>query len=400
ADEVDRVGWGSTAVKPETAPALPSPAGSLISRDISLTNPDTDNNSIDFTSASLVSPLTMSLYEVAVPVDLCPNIDGLQDIFPEGYLQDVVGDCYFDVCQNIDQLQVSVPTGYVLDGFDCVEVPLEDKIIFITELLPNAPGNDTGLEYIELYNPNDENVILTGYQLQLGPSFTKTFTIDDRVITPHQYLAFSDSETGFVLPNASGVELRLIAPAGNTVSNSPAYQNAQDDVSWALVEDVWIYTNQITRGSANKPYLQPAIEEIAGVTSVLAPCPAGKYRNPATNRCRTIETAVSQLAPCDEDEFRNPETNRCKKVSSSGSTLTPCEPGYERNPETNRCRKVSTLGVSSEADLLDVKDVAVESAGGQLNWPVLTATFIATAGYMVYEWRNELRLKYLSFKNR
>src|SRR5690606_33475446 len=105
-------------------------------------------------------------------------------------------------------------------------------------------------------------------------------------------LKFSDSETRITLPNSNGIALRLIAPAGNTVSETAVYENSGDDVSWALVDDVWIFTNQITLGAANKPYLQSAVDEVESVTTIYAPCPAGKYRNPETNRCRSIETAL------------------------------------------------------------------------------------------------------------
>lgn len=392
--EIDRVGWGSGAVRPEGSPAIITSSGGLIGRNTMLQTPDTDNNGTDFQATTLSLVLVPSLYEVEVPIDLCLNIGGIQAEVPDGFLTDEVGDCYEDVCPNIDELQVTLPAGYLLnEDEECEALPLEDRILFITELYPDAPSYDTSSEFIELYNPNDETINLAGYRLQLGPSFTKEYVFVSGEIKPGEYLTFSDIETSIVLPNDNGAVLRLIAPAGNTVSESAMYENAEDDTSWALVDDIWIFTNQITPGAANKPYVQPAVDEEVGVTSVLAPCPAGKYRNPETNRCRTIETAVASLTPCDEDEYRNPETNRCRKTATTSSTLTLCDEGEERNPETNRCRKVSVLGVSDENDLAAIGDVAVQSTPGQLNWPVILATLTATGGYMVYEWRNELRQK-------
>jgi hypothetical protein len=72
----------------------------------------------------------------------------------------------------------------------------------------------------------------------------------------------------------------------------------------------------------------------------LPDCPAGKFRNPETNRCKSYETLTSILAACAEGYYRNPETNRCKKITKATATLTPCKEGYERNPETNRCRQI------------------------------------------------------------
>jgi hypothetical protein len=164
--------------------------------------------------------------------------------------------------------------------------------------------------------------------------------------------------------------------------------------------------------------LEAAINEELGVTTLLAPCPEGKFRNPDTNRCKTFETAVSELQPCDEDEYRNPETNRCNKVSPTTSSLTPCKPGQERNPETNRCRnitsasilapcpegqernpetnrcrKIGVLGATTD-DIPTVSDIAVEPTAGSINWTVIAVAVFGTFGYMIYEWRSEIGITY------
>ena len=415
--EVDKLGWGS-AMSPEGTAVPAHTTGKVLSRNLTALSVDTDNNFNDFSSKTIHSPITGGLYEKPIIIDLCPNIEGIQEVLPEGFLLDDSGDCYLDLCTNLPGLQITIPDGYYIEGGSCLEIPLENRPLVITEIYPDAPSYDTGFEFIEIYNPNSELINLKGYVLQVGPSFTKQFIFDSGVINPGQYLTFSDTQTGIVLPNSSGVALRLIAPAGNTVSESDVYQNASDQVSWAIVDDTWIFTNQKTPNSANKPYLQQAEEEVLGATTVLAPCPDGKYRNPDTNRCRNLETAISVLTPCNEDEYRNPETNRCRKVSSSSSSLTPCKlgqernpdtnrcrfiattkalascpEGQERNPETNRCRKIVLSGVNVESDLADVQDVAVKNTDGQLNWPVIAGSFGSTMSYMVYEWRNELRQK-------
>lgn len=99
-------------------------------------------------------------------------------------------------------------------------------------------------------------------------------------------------------------------------------------------------------------------------SSELAACPEGKYRNPLTNRCKTIETEPEPKT-CDEGYYLNEETNRCNKIKETTektcdegyylnvttnrcnkiqteTALIPCKDGYERNPETNRCRKITT----------------------------------------------------------
>lgn len=406
--EIDRVGWG-TAVNPEShlpdgEKIAPSKhiKDEVLSRNINLAVLDTDDNFADFSSRSLIYP--------------CPNID---TILSSEYFVDDYGQCVERFCPNLVDSFHEAPKGYYKpDGSEiCLPVPivLEDSAMFVTEVYPNAPSTDSGKEFIEIYNPNEAVIDLEGYVMQVGPSFTKEFVFSSGSIEPGQYKFFSDTETGIVLPNTTGVQIRLIAPAGNLVSETAAYSDADDDQSWALIGDQWEYTNQITPGATNKSYLEPEADEVLGVISVLASCPAGKFRNPDTNRCKNIETtgsqltpctagktrnpatnrcisastAVSQLKPCASDEFRNPETNRCKKNSSSSSDLGPCPEGQERNSETNRCRKVTVLG-NSDGGLPTITDVAVESTEGQINWGIIALAMTGTIGYMVYEWRSEL----------
>jgi len=391
--EKDRVGWRNTSTTTdyaETLPATVHSSGQVLSRTQSLVS-DSDNNSVDFSSQLIMNPIVSGIYEIVIPVDVCTNIDGLQEVLPDGFMLDDTGDCHQDLCLNLDDLQVTIPQGYEsLAAGECSTVPLENRVLFITELYPNSPSYDTGQEFIEIYNPHSETVNLAGYRLAVGPSFTKEFLFKDGAIVSGVYLTWKDAETDIVLPNTSGVSLRLISPAGTVVSETPIYNNAAEDTSWALVEDQWIFTNQITPSAANKPYMQSLLEEELGVTTVLAPCPAGKYRNPETNRCRSIETAVSLLAPCDEDEYRNPETNRCRKVAQNSAGLTPCDPGEERNPETNRCRKISVLSAKTESEIPQIQEAVVERQDGSLNWPTLSTVFVGTFGYMGYEWRREL----------
>jgi hypothetical protein len=421
--QIDRLGWGSAAL-PEGDPATAHTAGNALSRHIARVLIDTDDNSIDFASTASLNPIQSGLYEQSIVSDVCPNIDGYQDTVPSEYMKDTVGNCYLDFCPNIVELQIEAPDGYekIVGSEFCTEVILENAGLLITELLANAPSTDTGQEFIELYNPNNRSIDLTGYSLQVGPNFTKQYTIISGTINANEYIVFSDSDSGIVLPNTVGVSLRIVAPAGNIVFETPAYNNAGDTVSWALVEDQWIYTNRPTPSGANLPFLEVALDEEVGVTTLLAPCPIGKFRNPETNRCKTLETAVSELQPCDEDEFRNPETNRCRSGVATTSSLTPCRSdqernpetnrcrnittassvapcpeGQERNPETNRCRKTSILGVSTD-EIPTVTDVVATSTSGSLNWSVIAAVIFGTFGYIFYEWRSEIHHKFMQMR--
>ncbi len=351
-----------------------------------------------------------SVYEESVPFDACPNITGLQTTLPDGYLHDAGGDCHLDVCQNLSGLQTAVPDGYEGSAdLYCTLNPLEDAPLFISELLPNVAGVDTGNEFVELYNPNSRAVNLKGYKLELGPAFTKNYVLFDEVLSSGEYVNFSDTMTGIILPNTSA-SLRLVAPAGNIVDISETYDSPAENMAWALVGGTWQYTNQPTPGVTNQPSSEEEPDDDG--TAVLAACPAGKYRNPGTNRCRNVDDNEANLAPCAAGQIRNPDTNRCRSVFSSGSSLAPCQPGQTRNPDTNRCRsaaatasaklkpcaanqernpqtnrcrqKTSSIAASS------VKDIETGQSNAPSGWMITGGIVLAAAGYGAWEWRSEV----------
>lgn len=128
------------------------------------------------------------------------------------------------------------------------------------------------------------------------------------------------------------------------------------------------------------------IEEAVNALTV---CPEGQYRNPATNRCKTAgSVAGTSLVPCGEGQERNPATNRCRSIASAVAELLPCDEGYERNPATNRCKKAisdapSTAGQSA------VKDM--NNAAEQMSWYIVaTVAGTGIVGYGIYEWRSEV----------
>lgn len=367
------------------------------------------------------------------PVDTCPNIDGLQTALPDGYMTDEQGNCHADVCRNVTGLQTSVPElydasegncverdvcsnitsnqavvpqGYKLEGRDCV---LDLLPLQLTELLPNVSGNDTGSEFIEIYNPTDRTADLGLYILYVGVNNEKSYQFPTgSSIGPGEYVVFRDSQMKFTLVNTAG-RVSLAGNDGAIISQSDAYANPADDESWAVVDGRWQYTNQPTPGAANS--LSFDSEEDVSITQSPAPCPAGKYRHPLTGRCRNIEADVSVLAACSGDQYRNPETgrcrkiviagaatpckdgqyrseetNRCRNIATASTTLAPCKEGQERNSETNRCRNVvSTMPAAKFA----VEPVA-EGAKAFIGWWALGAVALFALGYGVWEWRYEI----------
>ncbi|MBP7760789.1 hypothetical protein KA093_03275 [Candidatus Saccharibacteria bacterium] len=96
------------------------------------------------------------------PVDVCPNIAGVQTTIPNGYYLDGNGNCSVqptppvDVCPNIYGLQVVVPSGLIVDGNgDCIAPPIDE--------CPNIPG--------------DQDVVPAGMVLENGACITPPGTV-------------------------------------------------------------------------------------------------------------------------------------------------------------------------------------------------------------------------------
>lgn len=371
---IDRIGWG-TAQYPEGTVAIAPPGGQVLQRKSTGSSyQDTQNNQVDFVLAALSESASAGLYEA---VDVCLN----QTVFPG--------------------LQESVPEGYEVDQFGmCQPIPEPPECtgVVISEILPNPSGVDTGYEYIELYNTTAEAVVMEPCQLFVD----ETSYVFTETIAAYSYLLVRSMN----LPNSNGAVVRLITTDTEEAVTYPP--DLADNETWALLPGGWQVTNQKSPAAANVPYI--ATIETSGTSDVLAACPAGKYRNPETNRCRSLNTTSVGLRPCAADQVRNPETNRCRKIASIAGALTPCGPGQQRNPETNRCRKVTTatslLKPCDEGEernpetnrcrkIAGVAGVAsaaqADTTQVRQNYRVVLLALMLAAGYGLYEYRQELR---------
>lgn len=442
--EVDKVGWGATAVSAEgLKPVATAPNGKVLSRKtvgVSVLQ-DTDINIDDF---EIVDPRVIysygSVYEVQdlcvnidgiqtkipdgystdtvgncnpPPVDVCSNLDGLQTVLPDGYFIDESSNCKSDVCSNIDGIQTGIPDGYKLEtgnaGNSCMLdlLPLE-----ITELLPNPIGSDAGNEFIEVFNPNDSDVNLSNYVLNVGSSATNYVFPISSIVGAGKYISFSNDDIRFTLVNTTS-KVDLMSADGQIIDEAPAYINPNDGMAWALIDGVWQYTDQPTPGGANVASTVELITDSL-FSSSLEPCAANQYRSLDTNRCRLISTSSSTLAPCKDGQYRSEETNRCRSIASDAAALAPCKAGEERNPDTNRCRSTAAvLGASTLApckagqernpDTNRCRNVASamlkadyapeqtgQSSGNSIMWWSLIAVVAVAIIYGLWEWRQEI----------
>jgi hypothetical protein len=358
---IDALSWGSSALQSEGAPAAaPAKGQSIIRNSAAEVLVDTDNNATDFMISSTPVANGGGVYE---PVDICPNIDGNQ---------------------------TTIPDGHQLDGANCLQTPLptvEYPTVRLNEILPDpgSPKADASDEFIELYNPNDTDVDVTGYRIASGSNLASTYTLPAYTIPAHSYLTLYSSETKIGLAN-SGSKLQLQSPDQNPMGDVLEYGAIGTDQAWAYFGDGWKLTDKPTANAVNEMFVETEAPGIGGGETVLSPCPDGKYRNPLTNRCRKIASLASTtLAACQDGYERNTETNRCRKIASETNALKPCDAGEERNVETNRCRKVA--GASTKAATIETPK---KSGVDVMGIVALGVVGTAAVGYGAYEWRHEI----------
>jgi hypothetical protein len=389
----DTVGWGTTAPCYETAPTqIPANNTSLLrfaNCDLSYLGADTNDNSLDFTSGQ-------------TPLEIVKFLDCVPDCTSEQQLVD--GVCTDDKCSNIEGFQMAVPDGYHLGDTGCIVLP----VFHVTELLPNASGSDSGNEFIEFYNPNDEPIDLSLYRFYIG-DISVQYAFNDTTLPAKSYIVVRNDVYGFTLNNTSS-RVGIVTIDGDEVNVSALYNSPADGETWASIDGVWQYTNQPSPGAANLSSVEEAVvvsvstaelkpcaanqyrsletnrcRLLATAESTLAPCKEGQYRSLETNRCRTA-TVANSLTPCKEGQYRSEETNRCRSIATSAKELVACKEGQERNPETNRCRNVAAApGVADFA----VEPVA-DSPSSFTGWWLLGGVGVLAAGWIGWEWRSEI----------
>lgn len=394
----DTVGWGDAPCS-EGGPVNPTPDnGKSLVRyttcDGSYIGADTNDNRADFIS----NQEAFALVEAPECTPTCLDSQQLID-----------GVCVDDQCTNLAGFQQTVPDGYTQDGFVCERTLLP---LVINEVYPNAKGSDEGEEYIELYNPNDSELMLEGYRLRIGDASKEFLFPADAFITAKGYAAFRDSDLGFTLTNTRS-KVALLAVNGDIVSETPYYELAKEGEAWALIDGIWRYTNRPTFNAANsaseqieEPQEEVSVADLkpcaanqyrneetnrcrllASTTSELTPCKEGQVRNEETNRCRATVAIAGGLTPCKEGQYRSEETNRCRSIATDASTLTPCKAGQERNPETNRCRNATQQAAT---DIAFAPEPVKQDPAAFAGWWAVGGIGALAVGRLGWEWREEI----------
>lgn len=330
-----------------------------------------------------VKPATYPLNETIITLESSPELPPGEPSDPSS---DPPSGSSPDLVSNPSGSSGDSPSSSNVDAPQSIEPVAAWFDPYITEVLPNPDGADTGNEYIEVYNPNITSVSLENYALSVGePGKVYPFPAG-AVLEAGEYKAFSNTIIKFTLLNSTSVV--QLMQGSRVVGPVVRYESPASGMAWALVNSEWVYTAP-SPNTLNELLWSDDVEaEEDGAASVLKPCAANQYRNPTTNRCRLIASSgASQLVPCKTGQVRDTTTNRCRSVAAA-QELTPCKSGQERNPATNRCVTIKKMTDTNYA-----VEASAEKSKGAIAWYTwlgVVGVIMAVIAYAVWEWRVEL----------
>lgn len=320
--------------------------------------------------------------------------------------------------------KTTAPISYADALYSPAPIPQGLKII---EILPNANScapNDMAItcgDYIKLYNASSHAIDLQGYRLRtdsggIKSSASNTFTLSDSLGAGEtQLVALRDSGESISITNTGGYvwieDVYGVVKYEETIVLYPdATVAAGKGMSWAVEVDTGVWQWMVPRPYDMNFWSVPEVVELT-TSGQSAECPAGKERNPETNRCRNIAISTTAQAPCKAGQERNSSTGRCRNTASATTSQKPCGAGQYRNLETGRCRKLQSASVPApckanqernpltgrckkivkkSGDLANIEDVASAQKSDKRMLLYVGFGLVAAGGYGVYEWRQEI----------
>jgi hypothetical protein len=172
-------------------------------------------------------------------------------------------------------------------------LPTEDPVsnelpVYLNELFidPASPMTDSEDEWVEIYNPNGEDVSLGGYTIYTGNSFSYRYTFDNEDVIPaYGFITVSSGESSLTLSNSGGAA-KITGPSDQIFSQTN-YVSAEPNTSWAKDENgVWVWTSTPTKTTKNV---------ITGIPIVIKNAAASVQKSvKSTSKSKTTSTAAKK----------------------------------------------------------------------------------------------------------
>jgi len=147
------------------------------------------------------------------------------------------------------------PAGATVDATSQTETVVSENVyvgnVFINEIFPSPEESDAEKEWIELFNANNFEVDLSGWQIQdLVGTVKKYFFPAETKIKPNNFLVLKRPETKIVLQN-NGDGLKLLNPSGKIVDKIQ-YEKAPRGMSFNRTKESWLWSAKPTPGKENE----------------------------------------------------------------------------------------------------------------------------------------------------
>ena len=163
-------------------------------------------------------------------VDITAVLPDLEDYNELGFaLSDIPG--IGNALQNIPVPGLGVNVGLDV-GVSLKYSSPSSKGLVINEFESNPAGNDSGKEWVELFNNSSEDIDLTGYTLVASSDRTKKTMVLNGSIAPGEYLLIYPTflmvnESGKLTKNGEGLTLKDVE--GNIVDKTAVKKDTDDD---------------------------------------------------------------------------------------------------------------------------------------------------------------------------
>ncbi len=172
-----------------------------------------------------------SLFQQTTTVSSTPIFSNIQTTTPEQTListsTPVLTSTIQEIVSNQASLEKSTPVT-----------------LYITEFLPNPQGNDSGQEFVELYNYGNEEINLEGFILEIGKKKIKL----QGIIEPKEYFVITNKDYNFYIRNQG--ETLILYYKDQKIFSINYQGRAPEGKSFSRFENSWQFT-QPTPGSEN-----------------------------------------------------------------------------------------------------------------------------------------------------
>lgn len=117
-----------------------------------------------------------------------------------------------------------------------------------SEALPNPEGSDSTEEWIELYNPHQETIQLSGLYIDDQDGGSSPYALEGS-IAPESFFLISIEDSKITLNNSTD-HVRLLG-SDDEILWDIAYDAAKEGESYALLGEYYDWTNQVTPNASN-----------------------------------------------------------------------------------------------------------------------------------------------------